>query len=69
MHDHEEPPTTMVSGIAKLWKAVLKKDDKTLMIDTDFTRPGVIALLEDFKMQVEEIQTYDDSGAIKFKYK
>jgi len=42
---------------------VLDKDDQILGIDPEFTRPGILQMLQDFKNGVEAIDP-----AIKFKY-
>jgi hypothetical protein len=43
----------MVTGIASLWKTLLPKSDAKLGIDGEFTRPGVMALLQEFQELVE----------------
>ena len=45
----------MVKELARLWKSTLKKSDEDLGIDGEYTRPGVIALLKQFKKDVESI--------------
>jgi hypothetical protein len=53
MHDNEGDMDGMVKDLAGLWKKLLKNTDEALGIDAEYTRPGVIALLKDFKKQVE----------------
>ena len=45
----------MVAGLAALWKRLLKNDDEKLGIDKEYTRPGVLALLEDFKSDLDDV--------------
>ena len=37
-----------------MWKTLLAKDDNELGIDSEYTRPGTITLLEDFREMLEE---------------
>jgi hypothetical protein len=72
MHDHEcdwaaDGGKKMITDLAKMWRAVLKKDDKTLKVDGEFTRPGVVALLGDFKSNVEAIEDEDVTLSFKFE--
>jgi len=53
MHDNEGDMEDMVEGLAALWKGLLKKSDEKLGIDPEYTRPGVLALLEDFQSDLE----------------
>lgn len=53
MHDNEGDMEEMVEGLAALWKGLLKKSDEQLGIDPEYTRPGVLALLEDFQSDLE----------------
>jgi hypothetical protein len=71
MHDHEacwadDGGKKMITDLAKLWKAVLKKDDKTLKVDGEFTRPGVVALLGEFKSKVEGLK--DEDVKLQFNF-
>lgn len=43
----------MLCGLARMWNVLLKKPNHELGIDAEFTRPGVLCLLQDFKDQVE----------------
>mmetsp|Transcript_56572 Transcript_56572/g.164086 ORF Transcript_56572/g.164086 Transcript_56572/m.164086 type:complete len:245 (-) Transcript_56572:185-919(-) len=53
MHDNEGELDDMVSQLASMWKRLLKKDDVTLGIDAEYTRPGVVTFLEKFKTTIE----------------
>lgn len=53
MRDNEGDMNNMVLGLAKTWKAMLKRSDYELGIDAQYTRPGVIAMLESFKEEIE----------------
>jgi hypothetical protein len=55
MHDNEGDMEDMVAGLAALWKRLLKNDDEKLGIDAEYTRPGVLALLEDFKSDLDDV--------------
>ena len=48
----------MISGLARMWKNLLKKTDEQLGIDAEFTRPGVIFFLNKVKNDVKDIKTY-----------
>ncbi len=56
MHDNEGDMEEMVEGLAALWKGLLKKSDEQLGIDPEYTRPGVLALLEDFQSDLENCE-------------
>ena len=64
MHDNEGDMEDFVKDLAKLWKKLLAQKDSDLGIDAEYTRPGVLALLEQFKDKVEEV----DHCSFKFKY-
>ena len=64
MHDNEGDMGDMVKDLAKLWKKLLAKDDSTLGIDKEYTRPGILAMVEQFKDKVEDVEYLD----FKFKY-
>ena len=54
MHDNEGGMDGMVKDLAGMWKRLLKNDDDKLGIDAEYTRPGVMQLLVDFKKKVED---------------
>lgn len=59
MNDHEVGwgGEKMVEQLAKSWKLTLERDNDQLGIDSEYTRPGVVALLEQFKEAVESVDT------------
>jgi len=66
-HEDEEFLVAMIKDLAKRWKALLKKTDDELGIDTKHTRPGIVVLLHDFKTRVETAEHYGD-GKIAFNF-
>jgi hypothetical protein len=62
MHDHEVGwgGEKMVKQLALLWKIVLKNNNEELGIDSEYTRPGIVALLEQFKEAVESVEAPDE---------
>lgn len=58
MHDHEAGwgGDDMVKQLGQSWTLVLPKTDQELGIDSEYTRPGIVALLEQFKEAVESAQ-------------
>ena len=69
IHDHELGwgGEKMTASLARMWKNLLAKSDGELGIDAEFTRPGVICLLEQFRAMVESADTYEDPP-MKFKF-
>ena len=64
----------MLADLGKEWKAMLKIDDAKLEIDSKYTRPGVICLLEDFQREVKDMAQAlkhcigrDEGVAFKFR--
>mmetsp|Transcript_21923 Transcript_21923/g.47705 ORF Transcript_21923/g.47705 Transcript_21923/m.47705 type:complete len:230 (+) Transcript_21923:314-1003(+) len=51
--DNEGGMDGMIEDLTKMWMNLLKKDDKKLGIDSEYTRPGVVQLLNDFKEKIE----------------
>lgn len=45
---------TALQSLAKAWKTLLKESDATLGIDSKYSRPALIALLEDFEEFIAE---------------
>jgi len=64
MHDNEGDMDGMVKGLASMWKRLLKNDDEKLGIDAEYTRPGIIQFLEDFKEKVEEMEVGEDPDIV-----
>lgn len=66
MNDNEGGMDIVVKGLASAWKRLLKNDDKALGWDLKYTKPGVMELLEAFKNDIENCESYCELG--KFKY-
>jgi hypothetical protein len=62
MHDHEVGwgGHHFIAALARLWKAVLQQSDVTLSVDSEFSRPGLVNMLERFKAKVEAIEQIDE---------
>ena len=54
-HDYEIMDEGFVSSLSAMWQALLAQSDDVLDIDPEFTRPGVVELLRQFKELVELI--------------
>ena len=63
---HEAGFDQMVAGLARLWKTLLRKSDQELDIDGEFTRPGVLALLDQFQSEVESVEV---DPPMRFRYR
>jgi hypothetical protein len=70
MHDHEVGwgGEKMVRQLALSWKLVLKRNDDELGIDPEYTRPGIVALLEQFKEAVESVELHDGDELMRFDF-
>jgi hypothetical protein len=68
-HDNEDSMNPLTSGLAKMWKALLKGSNEELGIDAKYTRPGIMALLEDFKKLILEVGDCQHEPKMKFNYK
>ena len=58
MHDNEcfwpgEELSKAIKLLGGTWKTLIAKSDAELGIDSEFTRPGVVALLEEFKKELK----------------
>lgn len=54
MHDNEGGMEVLVKGLAAAWKQLLQNNtDEQLGWDIEYTKPGVLELLEQFKTDVE----------------
>lgn len=62
MHDHEVGwgGHRFIAALARLWKTVLRQSDVTLRVDSEFSRPGLVNMLERFKAKVEAIEQIDE---------
>jgi len=67
MHDNEGGMDVVVKQLAKWWKSVLAKSDTELGIDSEYTRLGTVAMLEDFQNQIEECPEEFGLGSFKFE--
>jgi len=67
MHDNEGDMDTFTKGLAIIWKRLLKNSDKDLGIDSEYTKPGIMAMLEKFREQAESPDA--GYGNMKFAYK
>ena len=56
----------MVKGLARLWMNTLKRSDEDLGIDGEYTRPGVIALLDSFVQ--ESIESAESDPPFRFRF-
>jgi len=65
VHDNEGDMDGLVKDLAKMWKTLLQLTDAELGVDADFTRPGVLSLLEQFQNLVESAES---EPPFKFKY-
>ncbi|KAL7479958.1 hypothetical protein ACHAWX_000144 [Stephanocyclus meneghinianus] len=70
LNDHEVGwgGEIMVKKLGQMWRRVLAKSNDDLGIDGEFSRPGVVYLLGDFKEMVEDIETYGIEPAMKFPF-
>jgi len=66
MHDNEGGMNVFTRGLALIWKRLLKNSDQDLGIDTEYTKPAIMAMLEKFREQVEDPDAC--WGNMKFKY-
>lgn len=55
MFDNEGDMNSMVKNLISLWTALLKNSNDVLKIDSEYTRPGIIAFLEDFKKKIKNV--------------
>lgn len=70
MHDHEIGwgGEKMVRQLALSWSLVLRRNDQELGIDPEYTRPGIIALLEQFKEATESADEHGEDEPMKFEF-
>lgn len=59
MNDHEVGwgGEKMVEQLGRSWKLMLERGNDELGIDSEYTRPGVVALLEQFKEAIESVES------------
>lgn len=53
MHDNEGNMQEFMSSLARMWRRLLTESDQELGIDAEFTRPGVVQLLQQMKDKIE----------------
>jgi len=68
MHDNEGGMEEWVKDFGSMWKRLLKNTDEKLGIDAEYTRPGVVCLLEQFKEQVETALNGYTDPPLNFKF-
>lgn len=66
MHDNEGGMDVLVKGLAAQWKKLLKNSDDALGWDLEYTKPGVMALLEMFQKDIHGMDEGYDMG--RFNY-
>ena len=55
-----------VQALGKYWATLLVHTDAELGIDSEFTRPGILALLGKFKEEVESTRAFEDCKPFKW---
>ena len=65
MHDNEcwqpgEELEKAMAALAKAWRDMLKKSDAELGIDKEFTRPGIVSLLEQLEDDFSGCEATED---------
>jgi len=55
-----------VLALGKAWSELLPLSDEELGIDPEFTRPGIIAQLEKFKKEMEDVESYEECKPFKW---
>jgi len=70
MRDHEVGwgGEKMVRQLALSWNLVLKRSNEELGIDPEYTRPGIVALLEQFKEATELVQVHAEDERMIFDF-
>mmetsp|Transcript_10681 Transcript_10681/g.15421 ORF Transcript_10681/g.15421 Transcript_10681/m.15421 type:complete len:273 (-) Transcript_10681:164-982(-) len=53
-----------VKQLGNCWKTILRRSDQELGIDAEYTRPGILAMLQKFEETVSQVE----SVSVKFKY-
>lgn len=66
MHDNEGDMGVVVRGLATVWRNLLKKSDHAIGWDVEYTKPGTLELLAQFKHKVESFEDYIGLGKFKF---
>ena len=55
-----------MQALGKYWATLLVHTDAELGIDSEFTRPGILALLGKFKEEVESTRAFEDCKPFKW---
>ena len=66
MHDNEGGMGVLVQGLATAWRNLLKKSDAAIGWDVEYTKPGTLELLGQFKREVESMDDCMEMGKFKF---
>lgn len=66
MHDNEGGMGSLIKGLATAWRNLLKKPDGVIGWDVQYTKPGVLELLGQFKREVEGMDACFGMGKFKF---
>mmetsp|Transcript_43362 Transcript_43362/g.48803 ORF Transcript_43362/g.48803 Transcript_43362/m.48803 type:complete len:216 (+) Transcript_43362:110-757(+) len=67
MHDNEGGMGDLVSELGSVWKKLLKNSSDTeLDWDINYTKPGVLELLKQFKDKIDALDTCYDMGEFKY---
>ena len=61
-HDHEDSDEVVraVNALGKAWRALLAQPDAALGIDSEYTRPGAVALCAELEAKIDHLE--DDRG-------
>lgn len=55
-----------MQALGKYWATLLVHTDAELGIDAEFTRPGILALLQKFKEEVESSGAFEECKPFKW---
>ncbi len=58
-----------LKSLAKAWKALLANPDTSIGIDPEYTRAGVVALLEGLEKKANEEPREEGDGTYQFKWR
>ena len=68
MHDNEGDMGELVKGLARAWKSLLRKySDEELGWDSQYTKPGMLEFLKQFKDKIESMPKYYKLGKFNFE--
>jgi hypothetical protein len=67
MHDNMGGMDELVNGLAAAWRRLLtKSSDEELRWDLEYTKPGVMELLCQFKVAIESVPDYYGMGTFRY---